>query len=50
MVASLKDSNGVSKREWQKPEIAALKVDLRSVAQGNGTSGDVHKATVAQAS
>lgn len=36
-----------SKREWQKPEIAALKVDLRSVAQGNGGGADVHKASSA---
>ena len=50
MAVSHNDSNGVSKREWQKPEIAALKVDLRSVAQGNGASGDVHKATNARAS
>lgn len=50
MTVSHYDSDGVSKREWQKPEIAALKVDLRSVAQGNGASGDVHKATVAQPS
>lgn len=47
MAATLNDSNGVSKREWQKPEIAALKVDLRSVAQGNGATSDVHKAAAA---
>ncbi|WP_310534801.1 hypothetical protein [Novosphingobium sp.] len=39
-----------SKRVWQKPEVAALKVDLRSVAQGNGAASDVHKAAAAQAS
>lgn len=50
MAVSHSDSNGVSKREWQSPEIAALKVDLRSVAQGNGGGADVHKATNANPS
>lgn len=39
-----------SKREWQKPEITALKVDLRSVAQGNGGGADSHKNVAAQPS
>lgn len=43
-------SNTVSKREWQKPEVTALKVDLRSVAQGNGKSTDIHKNTTPNAS
>jgi hypothetical protein len=50
MAVSHIDSNGATKREWQSPEIAALKVDLRSVAQGNGAASDVHKAAAAQAS
>lgn len=43
-------SHNDSKREWQKPEVAALKVDLRSVAQGNGATSDSHKASAAAAS
>jgi hypothetical protein len=43
-------SNNDSKREWQKPEIAALKVDLRSVAQANGIITESNKATGARAS
>lgn len=50
MAVSHIDTNNASKREWQKPEIAALKVDLRSVAQGNDTGADVHKATNAKPS
>ncbi|MCW1401080.1 hypothetical protein OKA06_01580 [Novosphingobium sp. MW5] len=50
MAVSHIDSNRASKREWQTPEVAALKVDLRAVAQGNGASSDVHKASAAQAS
>ena len=50
MAVSHIDSNAASKREWLKPEVTALKVDLRAVAQGNGTSSDVHKAEAAKAS
>lgn len=50
MTALNTDADTSSKREWRKPEIAALKVDLRSVAQANDISADVHKASAAQAS
>ena len=39
-----------SKKEWSTPKLERLNLDLRAVAQGKGTTMDMHRAANASAS